>query len=72
MIEVAVRVNRTVTYVNAAGKLKPAIVTALGAADAVDVRIGHHSETYADAPLMTNSDDASVWYPGSRRKYPHS
>jgi hypothetical protein len=69
---VAVRVNRTVTYVNAAGKLRPAIVTALGAGDQVSVRVGHHSETYVDADLMTNSDDVSVWYPGSRRKYPHS
>ena len=68
----AVRVNRTVTYVTAAGKLKPAIVTAIGVADAVDVRIGHHGETYADAPLMVNSDSVSCWYPVSRRKFLHS
>ena len=54
------------------GHAKPAIVTALGAGDQVDVRIGHHGETYADADLMVNSDDVSVWYPGSRRQYPPS
>lgn len=66
----AVKVNRTVTYVNADGKLRPGIVTALGAGNQVNVRVGHHSETYADADLMVNVENTEVWYPSSRRKYP--
>ena len=54
------------------GHQKPAIVTALGVSDKVDVRIGHHGETYADVDLMVNSDSVSCWYPASRRKYAHS
>jgi len=54
------------------GRLKPAIVTKLEAANAVDARVGRSGEVYDDVPLMVNSDDVGVWYPGSRRKYAHS
>lgn len=65
-------VNRTCIYVTASGKLRPAIITALGAGDLVDLRVGHHSETYTNAALMVNTDDLSVWYYATRRRFVHS
>ncbi len=63
------KVNRTVTYVTAAGKLRPAIITALGAGNLVDIRIGRHGETYAGVGLMTVYSDVSVWYYATRRRF---
>lgn len=65
-------INRTVTYVTSTGALKPAIITGLGAGDLVNLRIGHHGETYTDVPLMANTDDVSVWYYATRRRFLHS
>jgi len=63
------QINRTVTYVDAAGGLRPAIITALGVGDAVDLRVGRHGETYANVPLMTATTDLSCWYGTSRRHF---
>lgn len=63
------QINRSVTYVTAAGKQRPAIITALGAGDLVDLRVGHHGETYASVPLMTAVTDVSCWYGTSRRHF---
>lgn len=66
------KVNRNVTYVDAAGKLRPAVITALGAGDAVTLRIGWSGETHADVALMVAHDNLDVWYGSSRRHFPHS
>ena len=65
-------VNRTCVYVDSTGRLRPGVITALGAGDLVDLRVGHHGETYSAVPLMVNSDDVSVWYYATRRRFVHS
>lgn len=64
------KVNRTCTYVRADGTLRPAIITALGAGTAVDVRVGHHGEVYTNVPEQTTRTDTGVWRPGSENRYP--
>ncbi len=65
-------VDRNVVFVTSGGRVRPAVITSLGTGDQVDLRVGHHSETYADANLMVNSDDVNVWYYVTRRRYVHS
>ena len=50
-----------------ANRLRPAVITALGAGDLVDLRVGHHAETYTDIDLLADPDDVDVWYRSSRR-----
>ncbi len=50
-----------------ANRLRPAVITALGAGDLVDLRVGHHSETFDDVDLLADPDDTDVWYNTSRR-----
>ncbi len=50
-----------------ANRLRPAVITALGAGDLVDLRVGHHTETYDDVDLLADPDDVDVWYRSSRR-----
>ncbi len=51
----------------ASGRLRPAVITALGAGDLVDLRVGQHAETYTDIDLLADPDDTDVWYRTSRR-----
>lgn len=51
------------------GRLKPAVITALGAGEAVDLRVGRGGEVYSDVPLMTASTDIDCWYGTSRRHF---
>ena len=66
-------VGRTCHYVRSDGHVVPAVITALGAGDAVNITVFPRAraipETYTDAPLMVNQDDVSCWYAGSRRRY---
>lgn len=62
------KVNRTVRYRTAAGKWKPAVITAVTDADTATLRVGHHGETYAikdrrnnTPPVGVNSNDR--WRP---------
>ena len=41
------KVGRTVTYRDVNGRVRPAVITAVTDADTADLRVGHHSETYA-------------------------
>lgn len=66
------KVGRLVHYVTSGGKVRPAVITSLGAGNLVDLRVGRHGETYSGIDLMVNSDDVNVWYAGSRRRFPHS
>ncbi len=50
-----------------ANRLRPAVITALGAGDLVDLRVGQHAETYSDIDLLAASSDTDVWYNTSRR-----
>ena len=50
-----------------ANRLRPAVITALGAGDLVDLRVGQHAETYTDIDLLAVSTDTDVWYKSSRR-----
>ncbi len=50
-----------------ANRLRPAVITALGAGDLVDLRVGQHAETYTDIDLLAASSDTDVWYNTSRR-----
>ena len=60
------QVNRTVIYVRADGNMVPAVITALGAGNLVDLRVGQHGETYSDVDHMANRNDTNVWFFGSR------
>ncbi len=66
-------VNRTSTYVRADGRYVPGVITALGASNDVDLRIGHHtgdtSTDHADVAEMTSPEQTDVWLPGSRYRY---
>lgn len=61
------KVNRTVTYIDAAGRHRPAIITALGAGNLVNLRVGHHGETYSNVDHISAVTDTDVWYFGARR-----
>lgn len=52
MANPALEVGRTVTYKKASGKLRPAVITAIGSTNGgVILRVGHHSETYGTASV---------------------
>ena len=55
------KVNRHVTVLKVISatvvKLRPGIITALGAGDLINVRVGHHSETYTNLDRRTDPDE---------------
>lgn len=38
-------------------KPRPGVITALGAGELIDVRVGHHGETYTDLDRRTDPDE---------------
>ena len=61
------KVNRTVTYIDSAGSIRPAIITGLGAGNLVNLRVGHHGETYSNVDHITAVTQTGRWYFGARR-----
>lgn len=55
------KVGRHVTVLNLISptvvKSRPGIITALGAGDLVNVRVGHHGETYTNLDRRTDPDE---------------
>lgn len=59
-------VNRTCGYRNASGKLRPAIMTAVGAGTNVDLKGLHTGETFAAVPLWSRSAPTTPgWRPNA-------
>lgn len=60
------KVNRLVTYRSAAGRIRAAKITAVGAGTLVDVKIvSNPTETYAGIPRWLRSSPATAgWYRG--------
>lgn len=61
------KVNRTVRYRTAAGKWRPAVITAVTDADTATLRVGHHNknghgadETYATKDRRNNTPPVGV------------
>jgi hypothetical protein len=56
------KIGRHVTYVTAAGKPRPATITAV-AGNVLGLRVGRHGETYASIGKRVNANDTNVWKP---------
>lgn len=63
------KVKARVTYKTSTGKLRPAIITAVGSTNGgIQLRVGHHSETYGTASVGilertdTKSNATNVWF----------
>jgi hypothetical protein len=50
-------------YVTDYVKRRPAIITAVNVGDTVDLRVGHHGETYAAVPRRTSDEQTEVYVP---------
>jgi hypothetical protein len=61
------RVDRHVAYLLEVSpgfvKRRPATITSVVAGTIVDLRVGHHGETYAGVDIRVNHDDVGVYVP---------
>jgi hypothetical protein len=70
MIVYPAKVNRTVHYRTAAGKWRPAVITAVTDSDTATLRVGRHGETYATKDRrsgdrgVANANWNDRWRPG--------
>lgn len=69
MANPTLKAGRRVTYKTSAGKLRPAIITAIGSTNGgIRLRVGHHSENYGTASVgilertSTLSNATNIWF----------
>ena len=69
MANPTLRVNHLVTYKTSAGKLRPAVITAVGSTNGgIRLRVRHHGETYGTASVgilertSTSSNSTNIWF----------
>lgn len=55
------KVGHHVGYLTSGGKLRPAIVTGVTSATVVDLRVGHHSETYTAVAKQSADNQSGIW-----------
>jgi hypothetical protein len=62
------KVNRHVSVRTTAGKVRPAVITAVGAGTNVDCRVGHLAETFTNLPVWSRTTPSTAGWTRDRKE----